>query len=127
MDLLSNATSIIKNGYNFRKQVVQVPNSKLCQGCLLILYKLGYIQNFTITNKKNITVFLKYTDNTPNIRNLTRISTPGRRTYSKAKKLKILFKNKDNGFIILSTSKGLLTDEEARLFNIGGELLLKVN
>jgi len=127
MDLLSNVTSIIKNGYSYRKQVVRVPNSKLCQGCLFILYKLGYIQNFTIESKKNITVFLKYTDNTPNIRNLTRISTPGRRTYSKAKRLKTLFKNKDNGFIILSTSKGLLTDEEARLFNIGGELLLKVN
>ena len=127
MDLLSNATSIIKNGYNFRKQLVQVPNSKICQGCLSILYKLGYIQNFTIKNKKNITVFLKYTDNAPNIRNLIRISTPGRRTYSKAKRLKTLFKNRDNGFIILSTSKGLLTDEEARLFNIGGELLLRVN
>jgi ribosomal protein S8 len=58
MDLLSNVTSIIKNGYSYRKQVVRVPNSKLCQGCLFILYKLGYIQNFTIESKKNITVFL---------------------------------------------------------------------
>jgi small subunit ribosomal protein S8 len=127
MDLLSNTVSIIKNGSIYHKQVVQVPNSKLCQNCLTALYKLGYIQTFTIKNKKYINVFLKYTNNNPNIKNLIRISTPGRRIYFKANKLKTLFKNKDNGFILISTSRGILTDEEAKLFNIGGELLLKVN
>lgn len=127
MDILSNAISIIKNGYQHHKQSVKVPNSKLCQNCLITLYNLGYLQHFIIKDKKTIIVLLKYNNNRPSMRNLVRISTPGHRMYFKSKKLKMLSKNKDNGFLLLSTSKGILTDEEARLFNVGGELLLRVN
>jgi small subunit ribosomal protein S8 len=127
MDILSNAISIIKNGYQYHKHSVQVPNSKLCQNCLATLYNLGYLQQFTIKDKKTIIVLLKYNNNKPSLRNLVRISTPGPRMYFKSKKLKTLFRNKDNGFVLLSTSKGILTNEEARLFNVGGELLLRVN
>lgn len=127
MDLLSNMVSIIKNGYNLKLTNVEIANSTLCANVLLLLYKLGYIKGYTIKNKKKIIVFLKYLNNKPCIRNIYRISTPGRRVYLTLNKLKKNLRRKNNGFYIFSTNKGLLTDEEVLSFNLGGEVLLKVN
>lgn len=77
--------------------------------------------------KKKINIMLKYHGNKPCVKGISRISTPGARHYVKHKNIKNFYKSKDNGFFILSTSRGLLTDEEARLYNTGGEILLKIN
>lgn len=127
MSLLSNMLSIVKVGCNARHLQVTVQNSKLCINVLSILYKLGYIRGFIIKDKKNIIILLKYINNKPVIRNIAAISTPGRRTYIKHKKLEKFLKKKDSGFLLLSTSKGILTDEESNLFKIGGEALLKIS
>jgi len=127
MDLLSNLTSSIKNGYSARKNSIVAQNSKLCVSVLTILYKLGYISNFTIVDKKKINILLKYHNHKSCVKGIARISTSGARRYIRYNQIQKLYRNKDNGFIILSTNKGLLTDEEARLYNIGGELLLKIN
>lgn len=127
MSLLSNMLSIVKVGCNARHLQVTVQNSKLCINVLSVLYKLGYIRGFIVKDKKNIIVLLKYINNKPAIRNIAVISTPGRRTYIKHKKLEEFLKKKDSGFLLLSTSKGILTDEESNLFRIGGEALLKIS
>jgi small subunit ribosomal protein S8 len=127
MHLLSNMISIIKVGYNSRHLQVVVQNSKICANVLNILYRLGYIRGYIVKDKKNIIVLLKYINNKPVIRNVGVVSTPGRRTYLKCCKLSSIMKKKDSGFLILSTSKGLLTDEESLLFKTGGEVLVKVS
>ncbi len=127
MHLLSNMISIVKVGCNARHMQVVVQNSKLCVNALGILYKLGYIRGFIIKNKKNVIVLLKYINNKPVIRSIAVVSTPGRRTYLKYKKMKNTLVRKDSGYLILSTSRGLITDEESNIFNTGGEVLLKVS
>jgi small subunit ribosomal protein S8 len=127
MSLLSNMLSIVKVGCNARHLQVTVQNSKLCINVLSVLYKLGYIRGFIVKDKKNIIILLKYINNKPVIRNIAVISTPGRRTYIKHKKLEKFLKKKDSGFLLLSTSKGILTDEESNIFKIGGEALLKIS
>lgn len=127
MHLLSNMIAIIKVGYNARHLQVVVQNSKICANVLNILYRLGYIRGYIVKDKKNIIVLLKYINNKPVIRNIGVVSTPGRRTYLKYCKLHSILKKKDSGFLILSTSKGLLTDEESLLFKTGGEVLVKIS
>jgi len=127
MNLVSNMVSIIKVGSTAKHLGVTVQNSKLCINILSILYKLGYIRGFTIKSKKFIKVFLKYADNKPTIRNINVISTPGRRIYSGYKNLEADLKKKGSGFYIISTNKGLLTDEESVMFGKGGEVLLKIS
>lgn len=127
MSLLSNTVSIIKVGCNARHLQVVVQNSKLCVNVLSVLYRLGYIRGFIIKDQKNVTVLLKYINNKSVIRNIAIISTPGRRTYIKCKNLEKFLAKKDSGFLILSTSKGILTDEESNMFKIGGEALLKIS
>jgi small subunit ribosomal protein S8 len=119
--------SIIKVGSTAKHLDVTVQNSKLCINILSVLYRLGYIRGFTVKSKKFIKIFLKYADNKPTIRNINVISTPGRRIYSGYKGLEIDLKKKGSGFYIISTSKGLLTDEESVMFGNGGEVLLKIS
>ena len=127
MSLLSNMLSIVKVGCNARHLQVTIQNSKLCINVLSVLYKLGYIRGFIIKDKKNVIILLKYINNKPVIRNIAVISTTGRRTYIKHKKLEKFLAKKDSGFLHLSTSKGILTDEESNIFKIGGEALLKIS
>lgn len=127
MNLVSNMISIIKVGSIAKHLVVTVRNSKLCINILNVLYRLGYIRGFSIENKKCVKVFLKYIDNKPIIRNIDVISTPGRRTYTGCGDLRLDLKKKGSGFYIISTDKGLLTDEESVIFSRGGEVLLKIS
>jgi small subunit ribosomal protein S8 len=90
------------------------------------MYKIGYIRGFVVVDNKTITVLLKYINNKPVIRNIYVISTPGRRVYLKSNELKKQVNRKDSGFYVISTSKGLITDEESVLFNVGGEALIKI-
>lgn len=127
MNLISNMASIIKVGCNAKLLQVVIQNSKICVQVLSILYRLGYIRGFTIRDKKSIVVLLKYINNKPIIRNINVVSTPGRRIYLNYKRIESELKKKDSGFLILSTSKGIITDEETVMFNVGGEALIKVS
>lgn len=127
MHLLSNMVSNIRVGSNAKKLHVKVQNSKLCSRVLDILYKLGYIRGFILEDRKKILVLLKYSNNKPVIRDIRTISTPGRRMYMRHKRSLRISNNKDSGLFILSTNKGLLTDQESSMLMVGGEVLVKVS
>jgi small subunit ribosomal protein S8 len=127
MNLVSDMVSRIKVANNAKLLKINVQNSKLCVNILSNLYKLGYIRGFIILDKKTLTVLLKYNHGKPTIRNIYAVSTPGRRVYMKHRELEKHIKKKDSGFYILSTSRGILTDEEVILFNVGGEVLIKIS
>ena len=118
----------IKNGQLRKKESVLMPASRFRGNVLDVLHREGYIRGFKkveIENNKNeFQIELKYIDGEPVIKNISRVSTPGRRVYSKIKDLQ---RNFDGlGISILSTSKGVLSDNEARNEKVGGEILCKV-
>ena len=127
MNLLSNMVSIIKVGFTAKHLSVAVQNSKLCISVLGIMYKLGYIRGFVISNKKQIIVLLKYSNNKSVIRNINVISTPGRRVYIRYSSLNKIISKSNAGSYIISTSRGVITDQESEMFSIGGEVLVKIS
>ena len=127
-DPLGDMLARIKNGQLRKKESVIMPASRFRANVLDVLHREGYIRGFKkveIENNKNeFKIELKYVDGEPVIKTLSRVSTPGRRVYSKIKDLQ---RNFDGlGISILSTSKGVLSDNEARTENVGGEILCKV-
>ena len=126
-DPIADLVTRIRNANMVNHAEVEIPASKLKIELVKILKEEGYIQNYEIKEKdgfKVIVVELKYISNKPVIRGLQRVSTPGLRSYSKAKNLPRVFGGM--GVAIISTSKGLMTDKLARKENIGGEVLCYV-
>lgn len=126
-DPIADALTRIRNANQVRHSNVSIPASKLKVELVKLLKEEGYIQNYEIKedgNFKVIDVELKYFNNKPVITNLKRVSTPGLRTYSKAKNLPKVFDGM--GIAVVSTSKGLMTDKAARANNVGGEVLCYV-
>tara|TARA_X000000950_G_scaffold288906_1_gene408279 strand:- start:8609 stop:8980 length:372 start_codon:yes stop_codon:yes gene_type:complete len=118
----------IRNGQLRKKDSVMMPASRFRGNVLDVLHREGYIRGFKkidLENQKNnFQIELKYVDGEPVIKDISRVSTPGRRVYSKISDLQ---RNFDGlGISILSTSKGVLSDSEARDENVGGEILCKV-
>ena len=127
-DPLGDMLARIKNGQLRKKESVLMPASRFRGNVLDVLHREGYIRGFKkveIENNKNeFQIELKYIDGEPVIKNISRVSTPGRRVYSKIKDLQ---RNFDGlGISILSTSNGVLSDNEARNEKVGGEILCKV-
>ena len=127
-DPLGDMLTRIRNGQVRGKNSVLMPASRFRANVLEVLHREGYIRGFKkveIENSKNeFQIELKYVDGEPVIKSISRVSTPGRRVYSKIKDLE---RNFDGlGISILSTSKGVLSDNEARDENVGGEILCKV-
>lgn len=127
-DPIASVLTTIRNGQRFQKIDVLHFKSKLVCNLLDILIKEGYIAGYANFVKQNINylkIFLKYNPNgEPIIQHIVRVSKPGRRLYYKISKLQT-FKN-SLGIYILSTSKGLMSDYDARQQNIGGEVLCKI-
>ena len=127
-DPLGDMLARIKNGQLRKKVSVVMPASRFKGNVLDVLHREGYIRGFKkveIENNKNeFKIELKYVDGEPVIKNISRVSTPGRRVYSKIKDLQRTFDGL--GISILSTSKGVLSDNEARTEKVGGEILCKV-
>jgi small subunit ribosomal protein S8 len=121
-DTLSNLFSKIKNGFLSKKTKIIQPNSKQCINILNIFIKEGFIRSYKINSKNQIEIYLKYKNNKSIINEIQRISKPGKRFYIKNKELYI----KKQGFYILSTSLGILTDLEAKKWNVGGEFICKI-
>ena len=127
-DPIGDMLSRIRNGYMAKKRSVTVIFSKLNQNILALLQKNGYIGVFSkkIPEGKleTIKVDLKYNQNQPAIEKIRRISKPGRRVYINSRHLKPVMSG--FGMMIISTSKGLMTNKEAKSKNQGGELLCEV-
>lgn len=125
-DTISDMLTRIRNGCLVKSQTISIPFTRINQQISRILEKEGFIDSFQTSPSGEITIRLKYIGNgkKPCITNLRRISKPGLRIYVNHKEIpKILG---GMGIIILSTSKGIMTDSEARLQGIGGEILCSI-
>ena len=127
-DSLSDMLARIKNAHRANKSFTSCFCSKLNSNVLSVLKEEGYIRNFENVKVReginNIKIELKYYNGTPVIKKIKRISKPGIRVYSKIKEL-----NKPYGglgIFIISTPKGVMSDQQARANNVGGEILCEV-
>jgi small subunit ribosomal protein S8 len=126
-DFLADGITRIRNAQNAKHDNVKLPVSGTLISILEILKKEGFIETFSIIedgNKRTADVALKYHNNKPVIRGITRISKPGRRVYHNVSSLETTRNN--IGITIYSTPKGVITDKEARFQHVGGEILFKV-
>tara|TARA_B100001559_G_C15944862_1_gene369299 strand:+ start:66 stop:464 length:399 start_codon:yes stop_codon:yes gene_type:complete len=127
-DPIGDMITRIRNAQMRQLNKVTVPNSKFRTKVLDILKKEGFIINYKSSEdadkKFNILVELKYNNGEPVIKEIKRISKPGRRIYAKASSIPKI--QNGLGLAIVSTSKGIMTDNEARNQNIGGEIICRV-
>ncbi len=127
-DLVSDALTRIRNASMRKLEVTTLLHSKLVEATVKIFQEKGYVESFSIVedgNKKFIKVVLKYNDNgTSVISELKKISKPGRRVYKPADEIK-RFKN-GYGTIVVSTSKGVLSNDAAFKEGIGGEVICSI-
>lgn len=127
-DPLGDMLTRIRNGAQARKAYITAPWSKLHEAVCKVLADEGYIRGYKVidlgNNKKDMQVELKYDAGQPAIRELKRISSPGRRIYTQIKGLPQFYNGL--GVRILSTPQGVMTDHKARAANVGGEILCQV-
>ena len=127
-DPVGDMLTRIRNGQMRKKGSIKSPSSKLRIWVLDVLKEDGYIRGYTqIDNEKGfkeIEIKLKYFAGDPAIRELKRISKPGRRVYSSVKNLPYV--RQGLGVAIVSTAKGVMSDAKAREQNVGGEILCTV-
>ncbi len=129
-DPIADYLTRIRNGVSARKRVVEIPSSKLKRAMTEILFDKGYILNYKfedVGNQGNIKIALKYHPSTkaPAIKSIQRASRPGLRKYAGAGEMPRVLNGL--GIAIVSTSKGVITDKEARDMNVGGEVLCYVH
>ena len=125
-DTIADLLTRIRNAQSAKHATVEIPASNLKKSICQILQEEGYIKNYHTTpdgKQGIIKVTLKYADGgrTPAIKGLKRVSKPGLRIYSNAKEMPKVIKGL--GIAVVSTSKGIMTDRQARLENVGGEVL----
>ena len=126
-DPIADSLIAIKNAYMAKKDVTEIKSSKLLEKICEILKREGYIENYRKIedNKQGILrIYLKYEKNRPAITQIKRISKPGRRVYVTKDKVPQVLQG--YGIAILTTSKGVLTDKEARKLGVGGEVICYV-
>src|SRR5262249_50152658 len=126
-DPIGDMLTRIRNGQQARKAVIASPASKLRERVLEVLQREGYIRGWSkreVEGHPQLDIELKYHEGEPVIRNILRISTPGRRVYSGIKELPRVYNGL--GISILSTPRGVMSDTEARAANVGGEVLCRV-
>ena len=126
-DPIADYLTRLRNAQMAGLKVVDIPSSNMKKSITEILYNKGYITSFKFENtdnkQGNIKLALKYNkeNNTPAIKKLIRISKPGLRKYTDSKDLPRVINGL--GIAIISTSKGVITDKEARDLNVGGEII----
>ena len=127
-DTLGDMLTRIRNGQTTNKKVVDAPASRFRKNVLEVLKREGFIRNFEEKEMKpGINFFeieLKYYNGKPVISEIKRVSKPGRRVYSSIKNLKKTYNGL--GISILSTPRGVMSDNEAREANVGGEVLCTI-
>ena len=126
-DPIGDMLTRIRNATRVGKRVVEMPASNLRREVAKILVRRNFVQKFVIVDdgKQGVMkILLKYTDGQPAIQGIQKISAPGRRTYANVSHIPKVMNGL--GMAIVSTSKGLLTDYEAREQNVGGEVICKV-
>ena len=127
-DPIGDMITRIRNGQLRTLYNVKVPSSKYRAKILEILKQEGYISNYKLLpdskNKSSLVVDLKYYNGLPVIKEIKRVSRPGRRVYARADSIpKIL---NGLGLAIVSTSMGIMSDSDARMKKVGGEIICRV-
>ncbi|MAH54484.1 MAG: 30S ribosomal protein S8 [Pelagibacteraceae bacterium] len=128
VDPISDMIARIRNAQMRLLRNVTIPNSKFRIRILEVLKQEGYISDYKLlsdsNNKNSLSVDLKYSNGLPVIREIKIISKPGRRIYAKADSIPKI--QNGLGLAILSTSKGIMTDSDARNQNVGGEIICRI-
>ena len=127
-DPLGDMLTRIRNAQRSRHSTCTAPASKLRANVLDVLKREGFIRGFSAEELRpgvsQLRIELKYNEGEPVIKEITRVSKPGRRVYSKIKELPRVYAGL--GVSILSTPRGVMSDAEARAANVGGEVLCRV-
>ena len=123
-DPLGDMLTRIRNGQKAHKKFVLCPHSRLRENVLAVLKGEGFIEGYSKENTM-LKIVLKYMDQgLPVIRELARVSKPGRRVYSGSRVIPKIYNGL--GVAIVSTPKGVMADHQAREANVGGEILCRV-
>jgi small subunit ribosomal protein S8 len=123
-DLIADVFTMIRNAMRVKKETVDVPSSNTVKSIMEILKKHEYIENFKLIEDKKqglVRVYLKYIASKPAIRHIERISRPGMRTYVGKERIPSVIRGR--GMAIVSTSKGIVVDKDARELGVGGEVI----
>ncbi len=127
-DPIADMLTRIRNGSAVRHRYILVPSSKMALAIARILAKEGFIENYDVTQDQPqamIRIWLRYNDKRePVVTGLERVSKPGRRVY--VQKGEIPWVRSGIGVAVLSTSRGVMTDREARRLGVGGEVICRV-
>jgi small subunit ribosomal protein S8 len=127
-DMVADALTRIRNAAMRKLDVAELLHSKLVEAVLVVFQNKGYIESFNVVGEgaaKRINVVLKYDEKGNSVINeVKRVSKPGRRVYKPSSDIK-RFKN-GYGTIVVSTSKGVIDNEEAHKIGVGGELLCSI-
>jgi small subunit ribosomal protein S8 len=127
-DPIADMLARIRNAHMRNKATVRMPASRMRERILQVLQDEGYIRGFRRIDleggKADIEVELKYYDGEPVIREIRRVSKPGRRVYTSVEDMPLVYNGL--GIAILSTSKGVMSDAKARELNVGGEVICTV-
>jgi len=126
-DPISDMLNRIRNAQAVLQETVSIPFSNLKYEIAKILEKKGFVERVEKKGRKTkrtIEISLKYQDKNPAISGLVRVSKPGQRIYTKVKKIKKV--KGGYGIAIISTSKGLMIDKEARTQKLGGEVICEI-
>lgn len=129
-DPIGDMLTRIRNASMVRAPSVEMAHSNICCAITRIMKREGFIRDFTTEGKgsaRRLRIYLKYDsdkEKTPVFRGLRRVSKPGLRRYISPKKLRPVFRG--TGVAVLSTSRGVITDQEARKLNVGGEWLCTI-
>ena len=128
VDPIGDMLTRIRNGQMRSLNSIIIPSSNFRKNILTILKSEGYIKDFFIEknekNKVSLKINLKYYEGDPVIKEIKRISKPGRRVYSRANSIPKVMNGL--GLAIISTPKGVMSDTEARKNNVGGEIICRV-
>ena len=128
MDPIGDMFTRIRNGQLRRLTKVEMPSSNFRLKVLDVLKNEGFISSYHIKKKENnkvsLVVDLKYYEGTPVIKEIKRVSKPGRRVFSRATSIPRI--QNGLGLAIISTNKGVMSDIEARKNNVGGEIICRV-
>lgn len=127
-DPLGDMLTRIRNGQQAGKDIIECPYSRLQERVCEVLKDEGFIRGYTTedrgNNKKSLMIQLKYAEGRGAIRQIDRVSKPGRRVYTNVKTMPRFFNGL--GVLVVSTPQGVMTDYKARAANVGGEVLCQV-
>lgn len=126
-DPIADMLTRIRNAVNVRKSEVTLPHSKVKQSVAELLRQSGFLSDVSVTDAtvgKTLKIVINHEGENARITEIVRMSKPGRREYSGAKEIPVV--KRGRGVVIVSTSRGLMTGDDARKQGLGGELICKV-